>query len=102
VDAAVRHQAAWDALVEVHAQRVWDAARRHGLDLAEAAEVCQSAWLRLAGHLAEVAEVEVGTWLCAVADSEACRVARARHGVPPPLRQVRSLREVAVAVVAMT
>jgi DNA-directed RNA polymerase specialized sigma24 family protein len=70
-------QRGWDALVERYSQQVWDAARRHGLGAAEAAEVCQVAWLRLADHLTAVAPRDVGAWLCAVADAEARRVAGA-------------------------
>jgi DNA-directed RNA polymerase specialized sigma24 family protein len=84
-------QLAWDALVERHGQQVWDAARRHGLEVAEAAEVCQLAWLRLADNHHEVAEGDVGEWLCAVAHSEALRVAWARQAVVAGTGNVRSL-----------
>ena len=69
---AVVDQALWDALVERHCQRVWGTARGHGLDVAEAAEACQLAWLGLADTIAGFsAEAEVESWLCNVASAEA-------------------------------
>jgi DNA-directed RNA polymerase specialized sigma24 family protein len=75
--AAGGDQAAWDELVERHAQEVWAAARSHALDADEAADATVLAWMRLADSLAEFSsDAEVGTWLCAVAHEEARAIVR--------------------------
>ena len=69
--------AAWDALVDRHAQPLWTTVIDHGLDDRHAAEVCAITWLRCADHLDELAFVEeIGDWLRATARRE-CRSSQA-------------------------
>lgn len=69
---------AWEQLVRVHAQLVWDTVRLHGLDTVDAAQVCQLVWLRCADQLTGLAlRGAVREWLVATADTEAARAARA-------------------------
>jgi len=77
-------QRCWDELVDCYAQAVWDAAREHGLDVAEAAELCQLVWCRFADRLAQFpTDREAGEWLCREADREA-RVRGATPGARAP------------------
>jgi RNA polymerase sigma factor (sigma-70 family) len=67
-------EGAWDALVERFAGLVWSVARAHGLNTADASDVCQTTWLRLAEHLGRLREPEaVGGWLATTARREALR-----------------------------
>src|SRR6266536_2854647 len=45
--AAAGDQRAWDALVEQHSRLLWSVARSYRLDQADAADIVQTAWLRL-------------------------------------------------------
>lgn len=75
--AADGDHAAWDRLVERFAGLVWSVARSAGLSPADAADVSQTAWLRLAEHLGRLREpARVGAWLAATARHEAQRVSR--------------------------
>jgi RNA polymerase sigma factor (sigma-70 family) len=66
--------AAWEALVDRYAGLVWGVARAFGLDTADAADVSQTTWLRLAEHLTRLREPErVGAWLAVTARREALR-----------------------------
>jgi RNA polymerase sigma factor (sigma-70 family) len=70
---------AWDALVNQYSSLVWAVARGQGLGSADAADVCQTAWLRLAEHLGRLHTPEaVGGWLATTVRNEAQRVLR-RH-----------------------
>jgi len=82
--AALGESAAWDALVERYARLVWSVARAFGLSDADAADVSQTTWLRLAEHLPRLREPErVGAWLSTTARREAMRArARARRDLP--------------------
>jgi RNA polymerase sigma factor (sigma-70 family) len=72
--AAGGEAAAWEALVGRYGGLVWSVARAFGLDTADAADVSQTTWLRLAEHLARLREPErVGAWLCVTARREAQR-----------------------------
>jgi RNA polymerase sigma factor (sigma-70 family) len=65
-------QRAWEALVGRFNGLVWSVARAHGLSRADAADVCQTAWLRLVEHLHRLRDPErVGTWLASTARHEA-------------------------------
>jgi RNA polymerase sigma factor (sigma-70 family) len=75
--AADGDQGAWDALVEAFAPTVWAIARGHRLNSADAADVFQTTWLRLAQHLDSVEQPErVGAWLATTARRECLRVLR--------------------------
>lgn len=72
--AAEGDTAAWEALVGRYGGLVWGVARALGLDAADAADVSQTAWLRLAEHLGRLREPErVGAWLAVTARREALR-----------------------------
>lgn len=63
-DAAEGDQQAWAALVERFSGLVWSVTRAFRLSRADAADVCQTAWLRLVEHLGDIREPErVGAWL---------------------------------------
>ena len=82
--AAERQPGAWDALVDRFAELIWAVARGQGLPPADAADVCQTTWLRLAEHLGRLREPErVGAWLATTARNEALRtLKRASRQVP--------------------
>ncbi len=68
---------AWDRLVERFSSLVWAVARSHRLNDADAADVSQTTWLRLAEHLHRLRQPErVGGWLATTARNEALRTAR--------------------------
>ena len=66
--------AAWERLVDRYGGLVWSVVRAMGLDVADAADVSQTTWLRLAEHLGRLREPErVGAWLAVTARREALR-----------------------------
>jgi len=68
---------AWEALVDRFATLVWSIARGHALDPADAADVSQTTWLRLAEGLSSLREPErLGAWLATTARRESLRVLR--------------------------
>ena len=68
---------AWNALVDRYAGLVWAVARGEGLSGADAADVSQTTWLRLAEHLGRIRAPErVGSWLATTARHECWRVAK--------------------------
>ena len=72
--AAAGDRGAWYAIVDRHAQQVWDTARDLGLDpaTATATTVCRVAWWRVLDHLGELrTDTEVLAWLSLVVDREA-------------------------------
>ena len=70
-------QRAWEELVDRFGGLVWSVARIHGLSAADAADVSQTAWLRLVEHLDRIRDPErVGSWLASTARHEALRVLR--------------------------
>jgi RNA polymerase sigma factor (sigma-70 family) len=75
--AAAGDAGAWNDLVDRYAGLVWAVARGEGLNQADAADVCQTTWLRLAEHLDRINSPErVGTWLARTARHECWRVVR--------------------------
>lgn len=67
--------AAWDDLVDRFSGLVWSVARGHGLGPADAADVAQTTWLRLAESLPRLRDPErVGAWLVTTARRESLRV----------------------------
>jgi RNA polymerase sigma factor (sigma-70 family) len=80
--AAGGDQAAWNTLVDEYAGRVWAVARSHRLSEADAADVCQTTWLRAVEHIARLDRAErFGAWLVTTARRESLAVLRhnARH-----------------------
>ncbi len=75
--AAGDDQVAWSLLVERFAGLVWSVARGVGLGEADAADVCQTTWMRLAEHLEDLQETtRVGAWLATTTRREAIRVSQ--------------------------
>lgn len=82
--AAAGEVAAWDRLVDGFAGMVWSVARSVGLDHADAADVSQTTWLRLAEHLHRLQDPDrVGGWLATTARREAVRIAQRADRVRP-------------------
>ena len=81
--AALGDEQAWEDLVDRFTDLVWSVARGHGLGRADAADVSQTTWLRLAEHLRTLREPEqVGAWLITTARRESLRtLRRSRHHV---------------------
>jgi len=68
---------AWEVLVERFGGLVWSVARTYGLSEADAADVAQTAWLRLVEHLHRIRDAQrVGAWLAATTRHEALRMLR--------------------------
>jgi RNA polymerase sigma factor (sigma-70 family) len=85
VDRAARgDQDAWDDLVARFAGLVWSIALGYGLSAADAADVSQTCWLRLAENLHRLNDRErVGAWLATTARRESLAVLkRGRRQVP--------------------
>jgi RNA polymerase sigma factor (sigma-70 family) len=75
---------AWEAIVERFSDVVWSVARGHGLSPADAADVSQTTWLRLAEHLDNLREPErIGAWLVTTARREAIRVSKQQRRLVP-------------------
>ncbi len=75
--AAAGDAAAWTALVEGFSGLVWSVARGYRLSHADASDVFQTTWLRLAENLGRIQNPErVGAWLATTARHESLRVAR--------------------------
>lgn len=71
---------AWRDLVGRFANLVWSVARSHRLDHADAADVCQTTWLRLAEHLGSLREPSrLPGWLATTARRESLRVIAGRR-----------------------
>lgn len=68
---------AWNAIVDRFSPSVWAIARGHRLGNADAADVCQTTWLRLVEHLDRIEQPErVGAWLATTARRESLRIIR--------------------------
>ncbi len=82
--AADGDQGAWKALVERFSGLVWSVTRGYRLGSADAADVFQTAWLRLAEHLGRIEHPErIGAWLATTARHEALRIARSTARLVP-------------------
>lgn len=75
---------AWARLHDRYANLIWSIARAYRLDQADAADVCQTTWLRLAEHLGSMRDPrQVKYWLATTARREAQRaLRRSRHVIP--------------------
>lgn len=80
-------QQAWRELVDRFARLVWSVARSHRLDHADAADVCQTTWLRLHEHLHSLRDpARLPGWLATTARRESLRViAGRRRETPDPM-----------------
>ena len=76
--AARGDDAAWKALVEQFSGLIWSVTRAYRLGSADAADVFQTTWLRLAEHIGRLDHPEyVGAWLATTARRECLRASRA-------------------------
>lgn len=84
--AAAGDAAAWRALVARFSGLIWSVIRAYRLNNADAADVFQTTWLRLAEYLNRIDNPDrVGAWLATTARRESLRVARAgARTVPTP------------------
>jgi RNA polymerase sigma factor (sigma-70 family) len=77
-------QVAWREVVRRYHELVWAVARAHGLNHADAADVSQTTWLRLAEHLGGIRDpARLPGWLATTARREALRVLAARRREAP-------------------
>lgn len=84
VAAARGDDAAWKGLVEQFSGLIWSVTRAYRLGSADAADVFQTTWLRLAEHIGRLEHPEhVGAWLATTARRESLRAARASARVVP-------------------
>ena len=72
---------AWDALVERYAPLIWSICRRHGLGDADADDVGQNVWLKLAGQLEKIRlPAALPGWLATTTRRECGCILRAAPG----------------------
>jgi RNA polymerase sigma factor (sigma-70 family) len=72
--------AAWRELVHRFSGLIWSIARAHRLTDADAADVTQTTWLRLAEHIGKLnAPDRVGAWLATAARRECLQHIKAAH-----------------------
>jgi RNA polymerase sigma factor (sigma-70 family) len=82
--AADGDSAAWNALVLRFSGLVWAVTRAHRLPSADAADVFQTTWLRLAEHIRRLDNpAGVGAWLATAARRECLQVIRASARLIP-------------------
>jgi RNA polymerase sigma factor (sigma-70 family) len=82
--AASGDEAAWRAIVERFSGLVWAVTRGYRLPQADAADVFQTTWLRLAEHLGRITSPEhLGAWLATTTRHECLRTARASMRTVP-------------------
>jgi RNA polymerase sigma factor (sigma-70 family) len=82
--AAGGDKAAWRALVEHFSGLVWSITRAYRLGDADAADVCQTTWLRLAENIHRINHPErVGAWLATATRRECLRNIRASARTVP-------------------
>ncbi len=77
---------AWDALVERYAPQIWSISGRYRISRADAQDVGQSVWLRLAGHLDKIRDpAALAGWLATTTSRECGRVGRTARGPHVPV-----------------
>jgi RNA polymerase sigma factor (sigma-70 family) len=82
--AASGDAAAWRVLVEQFSGLVWSITRAHRLPDADAADVFQTTWLRLAEHIGRIESPErIGAWLATAARRECLQTIRASARTVP-------------------
>lgn len=73
--AADGDRTAWEALVDRYGRLVWSVVRSFGVDMATAADVSQTVWLRLIEHCGNIRDPRrLPGWLATTAKREAIRV----------------------------
>ena len=76
---------AWDELVDQYAPLIWSICRRYRLGRADAEDVCQSVWLRLADRLGSLRDpAALPGWLATTTQRECGRVLRAARKQETP------------------
>jgi RNA polymerase sigma factor (sigma-70 family) len=84
VAAAAGDKAAWQMLVERFGSLVWSITRAYRLGHADAADVFQTTWLRLAEHLTRIEKPDrIGAWLATAARRECLQSIRASGRATP-------------------
>ena len=82
--AADGDEAAWRGLVTRFSSLVWAVARAHRLTSADAADVYQTTWLRLAEHIGRIEHPDrVGAWLATAARRECLQSLRSAAKTAP-------------------
>jgi hypothetical protein len=75
--AAGGDEGAWSGLLDHFGGLVWSVIRGYRMSAADAADVSQTTWLRLAEHIHKVREPErIGAWLATTAGRECLRMIR--------------------------
>lgn len=68
-------RAAWNQLVDRYSALVWSVCRRYRLADADAADACQTVWLRLTEHIDEIRNpAGLASWLCTTAGRVCLRI----------------------------
>ena len=84
-------QQAWDELVDRYAPLIWSICRRYRLGQADAEDVGQSVWLRLADQLASLRDpAALPGWLATTTQRECGRVLRAARKQEAPGHPLRN------------
>lgn len=74
-DAANGDQASWDEIVARYSRLVWSITRQYRLGIADAADVFQTAWLRLVENIDDLRDPRgMATWLTTTTRRECIRV----------------------------
>jgi RNA polymerase sigma factor (sigma-70 family) len=82
--AAGGDEGAWSKLVDHFGGLVWSVIRGYRMSAADAADVSQTTWLRLAEHIHKVREPErTGAWLATTAGRECLRLIRHNQRAVP-------------------
>src|SRR6516225_5916261 len=80
--AAEGDRGAWERLVDQFARLIWSITAEYKLVESDAADVCQTTWLRLLEHIDRIEHPDrVGSWLAATARNECLRSVAARKRV---------------------
>ena len=82
--ASAGSRAAWDTLVDRYGRLIFTVCRNFDLGAADAADVSQTVWLRLAEHLDRLEQPDrVGAWLVTTARRECLALFRSRARFDP-------------------
>jgi RNA polymerase sigma factor (sigma-70 family) len=80
--AAAGDLGAWERLVDQFARLIWSITVEYKLVESDAADVCQTTWLRLLEHIDRIEHPDrVGSWLAATARNECLRSLAARKRI---------------------
>lgn len=82
--AAGGDESAWQALVERFSGLIWAITRSYRLTRADAADVSQTTWLRLAEHIDKIENADrIGAWLATATRRECLQAIRAKARTVP-------------------